>query len=118
MPFRRLPAVVYFGSALLLSFVSANLAKADDDPPLIRRPYIEVGDCWSYRASRLFHHGWISEYRECVTYVDRDKNLVLALATVKDDQREIETSYSLEWAENAPLDGRYYEPAARGAFSA
>jgi len=89
-----------------------SAAAAGDDPASVKPPYVEVGDCWSYRASRLFHHGWIREYRECVTHIDRSKNLVLALATVKEDGREIETSYSLEWAESTPIDGRYNEPPA------
>jgi len=83
---------------------------AGEDP--VKAPYIEAGDCWSYRATRLFHHGWINEYRECVTHVDKAKNLVLALITVKDDGREIETAYSLNWGERTPVDGTYYEPQA------
>ena len=90
--------------------MSAALA---DDPALVKTPYVEVGDCWSYRASRFFYQGWIRDFRECVTYVDKEKNVVFALVTVKDDGREIETSYSLEWADSATLEGRYNKPPAK-----
>jgi len=97
---------------MLLCAASPSVGAADDDPTFAKAPYLEVGDCWSYRASGLYHHGWITEYRECVAHIDKEKNLVLALATVRDDGREIETSYSLEWGENTPIDGRYNTPSA------
>src|SRR6476660_10486784 len=69
---------------------------ADDQP--VKAPYIEPGDCWSYHAEGFFFRGWINDYELCVTSVDQKKNLILAVATVKDDGREIDTAFALDWA--------------------
>lgn len=78
--------------------------EADDEP--VKAPYVEPGDCWSYHAEGLFFHGWINDYELCVTSVDKSKNLVLAVATVKADGREIDTAFSLDWATYADVTGR------------
>ena len=76
---------------------------ADDQP--VKAPYIESGDCWSYHAEGFFFHGWINDYELCVTSVDQKKNLILAVATVKDDGREIDTAFALDWAAYADVKG-------------
>jgi hypothetical protein len=77
---------------------------ADDEP--VRAPYIEPGDCWSYHAEGFVFRGRIDDYELCVTSVDRSKNLILAVATVKEDGREIDTAFALDWAAHADLTGR------------
>lgn len=80
---------------VLLAIVSPAALAGDDDP--VKPPYVEVGDCWSYRAIGVYNNGPVDNYKLCVNFVDRTKNVILATATVNDDGREIDTSYTLEW---------------------
>jgi hypothetical protein len=80
------------------------------DLDAVKAPYIEVGDCWSFSVKGVFRHGWIDSYRECVTYLDRQTNVVLALVTVQPGEREYETSYSLMWGESTTLSGVVRSP--------
>ena len=97
-----------YGVVLFLAFsCSAGLA-ADDEA--VKAPYVEVGDCWSFRAKNIENHGPIDEYEECITFVDRVKNVILALVTVKADGREIETSYSTEWTPRTEISGLISSP--------
>ena len=84
----------------------AQAIAGDDDP--VRRPYVEVGDCWSYRADKMNYREPIGDYEECVTFVDFDKDVILAVATLKKDGREIDTSYSMEWEELIDIEGAIY----------
>lgn len=85
--------------------MSAPAAFASESEP-VKAPYVESGDCWSYRADNMTHQGKpVRDYELCVTLVDRAKGTVLAVATVKDDGREIDTAWSLEWATYASVAG-------------
>jgi len=95
--FARVVALAALAAAPLL------VGAADDEP--VKQPYIEVGDCWSFRGENLTHRSPIREYEECVTFVDRDKDVVFAVAKVKGDDREIDTSYTLSMASRTNLEG-------------
>ena len=89
--------------AVLMAATAAAFA-ADDDP--VNAPYVEKGDCWSYRAENFpSHHGPIRDYDLCVNLVDRAKGTILAIATIKNDGREIDTAWSTEWATRASVSG-------------
>lgn len=81
----------------LLVLVAIQQAAVADDSDVVKAPYIEVGDCWSYRTTRLYNHGWVSGYEMCVTLVDRQKDLILATATIRDPDREVDISFTLDW---------------------
>lgn len=81
-------------------------------PEVVNAPYFEVGDCWTYSAKGIFRHGWVESYRECVTYINREKNVVLAVATVQPGGEEYETSYTLDWGPSTTLDGSLRSPPA------
>lgn len=95
-------------ASLLVGIVSLQCVAADNDP--VRAPYVEVGDCWSYRAERLYNHGWISGYEICVTHVDRAKDVIFATAKVRDDGREIDVSYTLQWGCRFEIGGTLCDP--------
>jgi hypothetical protein len=97
-----------FVSLLLVS--AAGLA-ADDDP--VKAPYVEVGDCWSYRARNIDNRGPIDEYEECITFVDRGKKIIFAVAKVKADGREIDTTYSTEWMPRTAVSGLISAPTSQ-----
>ena len=97
-------------SRCLVAFIAVlsceQLAAGDNDQ--VRRPYVEVGDCWSYRADKMNYREPIGDYEECVTFVDFEKNLILAVAKLRKDGREIDTSYSTEWEERIDIEGAIY----------
>lgn len=85
----------------LLAFVALMICSiaalcADDQP--VRTPYVEVGDCWSYRAEGMAYRASTHEYEHCITLIDRAKGTILGVATLKDDGREFDTVHSVEWA--------------------
>jgi len=81
----------------ILVIASTATSRAEDKP--VPKPYIEPGDCWSYRSVNMtYQNKPIGDYELCVTLVDASKNIIHAVATTTDDQREIDVSYSLEWA--------------------
>jgi hypothetical protein len=98
--------------ALVLLGAAPPASLAADDQPVLA-PYVEPGDCWSYRADGYFYKGPITDYELCVNFVDTQKDVVLAVATVKSDGREIDTSYSLEWAERTSIDGLIRTPEGK-----
>ena len=53
-------------------------ALADDSEP-VKKPYVEPGDCWSYRADNMNYNGPIEDYELCVTFVDVVKDVILAV---------------------------------------
>lgn len=95
-----------------LGIVSMIALAADDGEP-VRKPYVEPGDCWSYRADNMNYNGPIEDYELCVTFVDVVKDVILAVATVKSDGREIEVSYSSEWAPRTSVAGIIYPEGQR-----
>ena len=83
---------------------SSTTSSADE--AVVRAPYVERGDCWSYRAENIQHQGKpIRDYELCVNLVDPSKDRIFAVATVKDDGREIDMVYSTEWATYASVTG-------------
>ena len=95
--------------ALALSTIVSAIALAADDDP-VQAPDVRVGDCWSYRGDNLDNRGRIDDYEECVTFVDRNKDVILAVAKIKSDGREIETGYSSDWFPSATIDGQIVTP--------
>ncbi len=87
---------------IALSAMSA-VAFASDVAP-IKVPYIEVGDCWTFQTENLVNRGPVDAYEECITFVDRNKNVLLAVAKLKDG-REIDTSYTFDMASISSMDG-------------
>jgi hypothetical protein len=81
-------------SALVLGFgITAALA-GDDDP--VKQPYVEVGDCWTYRTAYTSKPDRPGGHKLCVTYVDREKNLILVVARTNGG-REVDLTYTGEW---------------------
>lgn len=88
--------------AALSAMCIAAFAANDES---VRAPRVKPGDCWSYRAVGINNRGPIIEYEECVTFVDRGKNVILAVVRVKDDAREIDTSYTTYWWPRTTVNG-------------
>jgi len=79
-----------------LAFLITIALAADDQP--VPPSFVEVGDCWSYHARNTYNRdGPIDDYELCVTFVDYQKRVTLAVATVKKDGREIDLAYTTEW---------------------
>jgi hypothetical protein len=94
----------------LLVFTSLPALPADE---ALKAPEVEVGDCWSYRARNIENRGPIDEYDECVTFIDRAKNVILAVVTVKADGREIDTSYTTTWSPRTGITGLVVTPVGQ-----
>jgi hypothetical protein len=92
--------------------IACRLAIAADEQP-VRAPHIEPGDCWTYRAEGLTNREEIRSYEECVTFVDRTKDVILATARINDGEREIETSYTSDWGGIVSIDGLIVPGALR-----
>jgi hypothetical protein len=100
-------------SALLIAACGSVLA-SEAEP--VKAPHVEPGDCWTYRAEGFANRGPIRLYEECVTFIDKAKDLILAAATLNDGEREVETTYKSDWATVVAVDGlivpagmRYYK---------
>lgn len=96
---------------VLLVFVSAIGFAADDDP--VKAPYVEVGDCWTFRARNIDNRGPVDEHAECITFVDLSKKHIFAVAKIKADGREIDTTYSTEWMPRTAVSGLISTPTNR-----
>ena len=105
-------ATMLRGFAIAPLVLLSGMALAADDG-LVKAPYVEVGDCWTYKATNIDNRGPIGDYEECVTFVDRIKKVILAVVTVKADGREIETSYSSEWAPRTTISGLILTPVSK-----
>jgi hypothetical protein len=81
-------------SALILGFVVTAALAGDDDP--VKQPYVEGGDCWTYRVTSSLKQDKVGNYNLCVTYVDKVKNVILAVRT-SFGGREIDETFSAEW---------------------
>ena len=79
----------------------------------VKPPYVEVGDCWSYQAEGYFYQGHFREYEVCIARIDKDRDLIQAVATLDKGDREIDVSYSLDWGAVTDLAGVTLSPAAR-----
>ena len=90
--------------AFALFFVAPIVALAADDQP-VQAPYVEVGDCWSYRGENIYNRGPIEDFEICVTFVNKLKDIIAAVATVKSDGREIDVTYSTSWGIYRSLSG-------------
>src|SRR5690242_2062256 len=95
----------------VLGIFSAISFAADDQP--VPLPKVKPGDCWSYHAENLDYRGPIQNYTLCVTFVDYSKDVILATATVKEDGREIDLSFTSEWGNGASISGRIFTPPMR-----
>jgi len=99
-------------SAALYVICSASAAQ---DPATVDSPYVEPGDCWTYRAQGLQNREPIDAYEECVTFVDKAKNIIIAVARIEGGDREIDTSYTLDWGSIVGVDG-LITPGGRSHF--
>jgi len=93
-----------------------SLVAHAQDPDVVKAPYIEVGDCWTYAVKGFFRRGWIDSYRECVTYIDTQKNLVICVATLRPTGEEVETAYTLTWGTIADVGGHVNKPPVEIRF--
>ena len=101
------PALFVFG---IVASLSAIAIAADDDG--VKAPYIEVGDCWSYSGNNLAYGGArIDNYELCVTHIDKVKDVILAVATVKDGGREIDLSFGSDWSWSTGITGLIATPS-------
>ncbi len=89
--------------ALVLVAACSTALAADEDP--VKAPYLEKGDCWTYRAQGLAYRPASHEYEYCITLIDTSKKLVLGIVTLKDDGREFDTVHTLEWTLHASHSG-------------
>jgi hypothetical protein len=74
-------------------------------PGGVKRPYVEIGDCWAYRTENMNNKGPIGEYNMCVSLVDPSKNVILAVATRKSDGREFDVSFDTAWNPRTSIMG-------------
>jgi hypothetical protein len=100
-------------TAVLLALCAAPFASVAWDDQPVKRPYVERGDCWSYKAKNYNNRGPIEDYETCITFVDAAKNVMLGVITVKSDGREIDTSSTLEWAYVTGGSGQIFSQPAR-----
>lgn len=77
------------GRNALISLILLSAAgfAAESDP--VKAPYVEVGDCWTYRARNIDNRGPIDENEECITFVDRGKRILFAVVKLKPGGREL-----------------------------
>lgn len=94
-----------------LAIVSIIAIAADGQP--VKAPYIERGDCWSYHVQNLDHLGRIDDFEFCVTFVDREKDVMLGLFTVKGTGRELNAAFTLEWNPHVSITGTISSPATK-----
>jgi hypothetical protein len=98
-----------------LTLVALTALAADDQ--VVPAPFVEPGDCWTYRTQGFENRGPIDEYEECVTHVDWHKEVIIAVAKLKGSGREIDTAYSTEWIPRTSVGGAittsYKSPRAR-----
>lgn len=62
----------------------------------VRRPYVEVGDCWTYRKTDPANKKKrVYDYTSCVTYVDKSKDVIFAV----DSTGGVGTdhTYTIDW---------------------
>jgi hypothetical protein len=78
------------------------------DDQVVSAPFVEPGDCWTYRMEGMENRGPIGEYEECVTHVDWRKEVIIAVAKVKGSGREIDTAYSTEWVARTSVGGTIF----------
>ena len=95
----------------ILAGIWGSAHAADESP--IARPYIEVGDCWTYRAENIQNRGPINVYELCVSFVDYKKDVVLAVAKVESTEREIEISYTTDWTPHNSITGTVFPGGAK-----
>ena len=97
---------VHFVRVLLL--ICPLLAHAQSEPAA-RRPWVEPGDCWTYRASNVFGPG--NELHSlCVNFVDH--KTILATSTRKSDGKEVDSTWTREWNAVSSYTGFIYRPSA------
>ncbi len=90
----------------LVALATVSVVSFGADDETVRVPYVEVGDCWSYRTDNIIYQNKpVHDYELCVTLVDQSKGTILAVGTRKDDGLEIDAVYSLEWAGYASIWG-------------
>ena len=95
----------------LICVISVVTLAADDKP--VRAPYVESGDCWSYHAENFENRGPVDDFQLCVTFVDKQKDVIKAVTTVKSDGREIDVTFTADWGTLVSSTGRIFTPPAR-----
>src|SRR5262245_34652351 len=76
-----MPTMRWGAMAMLFGLTQAIAA----DPPSVKQPYVEVGDCWTYASRRSIDRAFTGNYELCVTHVDSKNDKILAVATIKPD---------------------------------
>jgi hypothetical protein len=66
----------------------------------VKRPYVEVGDCWSFRTTSVSKQGStqgsrVVDYTFCVTYVDYTKDVIIGVASSGGEGRSY--TFTTEW---------------------
>lgn len=79
------------------------------DGPAARRPWVEPGDCWTYRSANVFV---ASEevHTMCVNFVN--DSTILATSTRKSDGKEVDSTWTREWNAVSSYTGFIYRPSA------
>lgn len=74
----------------------AEVKPAIESNPVIR-PYVEVGDCWSYHSTSSVQKkdDWLNYYALCVTYVDYSKDVIFAVASSGGEGTDF--TFTTEW---------------------
>ena len=101
---------------VLASLGAAPLACLAADGEPVQAPYVEKGDCWSYRASNFRDQGKLrdaDEYEICVSFVDKANGTILGVQTFKSDGRENDLTYTAEWGNARSGSGATNSPPAR-----
>ena len=81
-------------SALVLGFVVTAALAGDDD--FVKQPYVEVGDCWTYRRTSVsMNDKSVHDYTSCVTYIDYSKDVIFAVASTGGDGSD--HTFTTEW---------------------
>ena len=103
-------------AVLLASLAAAPLASSAADGEPVRAPYVEKGDCWSYRARNFRDQGKFraaDEYELCVSFIDAATGTILGVQTFKSDARENDATFTTDWGSVRSGSGAVNTPPAR-----
>jgi len=98
-------------ASFVLSLLSVAAIAADDQA--VRAPYVEPGDCWSYREENKRNRDSIGNFKLCITFVDKTKDLIIGFKTLESSSREFDVTYTLEWGYITTLTGLLFTPPNR-----
>jgi len=94
--------VRHFARFLLLTLPVLASAQSES---AARRPWVEPGDCWTYRAFNVFGEG-TEVHALCINFIN--EGTILATSTRKSDGKEIDSTWTRDWHAVSSYTGFIY----------